>query len=193
MMKKIKGSVPKHSLVTLYKTVVEPYLRYCDIIWGQCGNTRIEKVQKLQNKAARIISRTSFEETNHDDLLRELNWMNVKQLVTILLLLCLKWEMDYRPHNVQKISKLSVRYMDTRQDPWEVKIIISRNLANLTVRKPSHTSEQRHGITSQYRWRMPICSFDVYVQEKIKGVFDEKYWNVKMISDFAFLFFFLFS
>ena len=82
MMKKIKGSVPKDSLVTLYKTLVEPYLRYGNIIWGQCGNTLTEKVQRLQNKAARIISGTSFEETNHDDLLRELNWMNVKQLIS---------------------------------------------------------------------------------------------------------------
>ena len=71
-MKKIKGSVPKDSLVTLYKTLVEPYLRYCNIIWGQCGNTLIKKVQRLQR----------FEETNHDDLLRELNWMNVKQLIS---------------------------------------------------------------------------------------------------------------
>ena len=69
-------------MVTLYKTLVEPYLRYCNIIWGQCGNTVIEKVQRLQHKAARIISGTSFEETNHDDLLRELNWMNVKQLIS---------------------------------------------------------------------------------------------------------------
>ena len=85
-MKKIKGSVPKDLLVMLYKTLVEPYLIYCNIIWDQCGNTLIEKVQRLQNEATRIISGTSFDETNHDDLLRELNWMNVKQLVMILLL-----------------------------------------------------------------------------------------------------------
>ena len=41
-----------------------------------------EKLQRLQNKAARIISGTSFEETDHDDLLSELNWMNVKQLIS---------------------------------------------------------------------------------------------------------------
>ena len=39
-------------------------------------------MKRLQTKAARIISGTSFEETNHDDLLRELNWMNVKQLIS---------------------------------------------------------------------------------------------------------------
>ena len=54
--------------------------RNCNII--QCGNTLIEKVQRLQNKAAIIISGTSFEETNHDYLLRELNWMNAKQLIS---------------------------------------------------------------------------------------------------------------
>ena len=49
--------------------------------WGQCGNTLIKKLQRLQNRVARNISETTFEETNHDDLLRELNWMNVKQLI----------------------------------------------------------------------------------------------------------------
>ena len=56
MMKKVKGSVPKDSLVTLYKTLVELYLGYCNVSWGQCGNTLTEKVLRLQNKAARIIS-----------------------------------------------------------------------------------------------------------------------------------------
>ena len=50
MMKKIKGSVPKDSLVTLYKTLVEPYLKYCNIICGQCGNTLVEKLRTLQIK-----------------------------------------------------------------------------------------------------------------------------------------------
>ena len=33
MIKNIQGSVPKDSLVTLYKSLVEPYLRY-PFIWG---------------------------------------------------------------------------------------------------------------------------------------------------------------
>ena len=37
---------------------------------------------RIQNKATRIVSGTSFEETNHDDRSRELNWMNVKQLIS---------------------------------------------------------------------------------------------------------------
>ena len=42
----------------------------------------LKKCRDYKIKAARIISGASFEETNHDDLLRELNWMNVKQLIT---------------------------------------------------------------------------------------------------------------
>ena len=35
VMKNIKGSVPKDSPGTLHKTLVESYLRYCNINWGQ--------------------------------------------------------------------------------------------------------------------------------------------------------------
>ena len=93
-------------------------------------------MQRLQNEAARIISGISFEETNHHDLLRELNWMNVKQLISHDLAVAIfKLRNGLSPsqctENLQTISDMN---MDTRQDPWQVMIIFSRNLANLTVR-----------------------------------------------------------
>ena len=43
------------TLVTLYQSLVESRLRYCNTIWGNCGLTLKNKLQTLQNRAARVV------------------------------------------------------------------------------------------------------------------------------------------
>ena len=82
VIKRVCSVVPKESLVTLYRTLLEPYLRYSNSIWGQCGKTHIRKLQTLQHRAARIVIGKPFEETDHVLLLKELQqWLNVKKLI----------------------------------------------------------------------------------------------------------------
>ena len=80
-MKRVRNDIPKESLISLYRTMVEPYLRYCNNIWGKCGATLIGKLQTLQNKAARIITNATYDNTDNAKLLRQLNWLNVPQLI----------------------------------------------------------------------------------------------------------------
>ena len=37
VMKRIRGYIPNDTLIMLYKSLVEPYLRYCNTTWGNCG------------------------------------------------------------------------------------------------------------------------------------------------------------
>ena len=60
--------------------MVEPYLRYCNIVWGRCGKSYIDKLQTLQNRAAGIVTRVSYEDANHAILLRELKWLSMSQM-----------------------------------------------------------------------------------------------------------------
>ena len=39
---------------------MEPHLRYCCSIWGCAGSTEINQLQKLQHRAARILTNSSF-------------------------------------------------------------------------------------------------------------------------------------
>ena len=39
MMNRVRDSILKNSLKTLYKSLVEPYFRYCNTVWGQCGKS----------------------------------------------------------------------------------------------------------------------------------------------------------
>ena len=61
-IKRMKSILPHESLTTLYITLVEPHFRYCDIVWEQCNETLKDKLQTLQNRAARVIWNRRFEE-----------------------------------------------------------------------------------------------------------------------------------
>ena len=52
ILRRIKPFVPQGSLVTLYKSLIQPYLDYCAPLWDTCGKTLREKLQILQNRAA---------------------------------------------------------------------------------------------------------------------------------------------
>ena len=44
-----------------YRGIVEPQLRYCCSFWGACGGTELEVLQKLQNRAATIVTDCSYD------------------------------------------------------------------------------------------------------------------------------------
>ena len=50
-----------------------PLFDYCDVVWDNLTLTMADKLQKLQNRAARVITRKSYEVRSHDIRLR-LNW-----------------------------------------------------------------------------------------------------------------------
>ena len=77
--KHVRDSVPKESFTLSYKTLVEPYFRYCSSAWGKCGESRIDKLQTLQNRAARVVSEVKFDETDYEQLLKSLGWLNIRQ------------------------------------------------------------------------------------------------------------------
>ena len=44
----------------LYIGIVEPHFRYCCSVWSCAGLTEINQLQKLQHRAARILTNSSF-------------------------------------------------------------------------------------------------------------------------------------
>ena len=72
IIKQARDSVPKESLTLLYKTLVEPYFRYCSSAWGKSRESLIDKLQTLQNRAAKAVSKVKFDETDHEQLVKSL-------------------------------------------------------------------------------------------------------------------------
>ena len=58
--KNAKKFLPFSALTSLYTSIVESYFRYCCSVWGCAGATEINRLQKLQNRAARIVTNSSF-------------------------------------------------------------------------------------------------------------------------------------
>ena len=81
IIKCVRTFLPQHSLLTLYRTLIELYLRYCNTVWGQCRDALKEKLQCLQNKVARAIAFHRYDEANHQNILNDLGWLNIRHLV----------------------------------------------------------------------------------------------------------------
>ena len=64
--------VPYKTPLTIYKSLVQPYLDYCSSVWGYCSKSLSQKLQKLQNRAARVITFSNYDRST-DELLRMVN------------------------------------------------------------------------------------------------------------------------
>ena len=65
---------------TLYIGIVEPHFRYCCSVWGCCGKTDLNHLQKLQNRAARIVSNSSYDAPSKP-LLQKLEWKTILDFI----------------------------------------------------------------------------------------------------------------
>ena len=48
-------------LKLMYQSLVLPYLDYCSFVWANCNQTLKNEVQRLQNRAARLITGDSYD------------------------------------------------------------------------------------------------------------------------------------
>ena len=79
-LKHAKTFLGQETLKTLYTGIVEPHFRYFIFVWGCAGSTELNQLQKLQNRAARIITNSSFD-TPSRPLIDKLGWKTIEQLV----------------------------------------------------------------------------------------------------------------
>ena len=79
-LKHAKSFLPKETLKTIYTGIVEPHFRYCCSVWGCAGSTEINQLQKLQNRAARIVTNSSFDAPS-SPLIKSLGWKTIQELI----------------------------------------------------------------------------------------------------------------
>ena len=72
-MKRVRSFVPAATLQLIFNSLVQPYFNYCCTVWDNCNKTLAEKLQKLQNRAARVLTFSSYD-TNADVLIDKLGW-----------------------------------------------------------------------------------------------------------------------
>ena len=80
LLKMLSKYVPRHSLEIYYKSYVLPITDYACVVWGRTSDYNINRLIKLQKRAARIILKAHFL-TPSSDMFKELNWLPLDKRV----------------------------------------------------------------------------------------------------------------
>jgi len=55
VLRKLKNKIPPSHLLTVYNTIVQPHIDYCITVWGYAPEVYVNRVQRLQNRIARLL------------------------------------------------------------------------------------------------------------------------------------------
>lgn len=79
-LRKLKPILPNDTLIKVYKSTIEPVIDYTSTVWGSSGKHVVDKAQRLQNMACRIITGNyDFRNTRGIDLVNKLEMQTFEQ------------------------------------------------------------------------------------------------------------------
>ena len=80
MLRFSKKYLPIVTVQKMYRSLVEPHFRYSCPVWGVTGVSAINKLQKLQNRAARIVTNSAYD-ASALPIIRKLGWPTINELI----------------------------------------------------------------------------------------------------------------
>ena len=72
-LRQVKSFVPINIAITIYNSLVKPLFDYCDIVLDNMSGTNATRLQKLQNRAARVITGKGYD-VRSSELRSQLKW-----------------------------------------------------------------------------------------------------------------------
>ena len=72
-IKRIRYFLSFKILLNVYNSLVQPHFDYCNVVWANCSKNLSSKLQKLQNRAARVLSFTNYD-CSTSELFQNLKW-----------------------------------------------------------------------------------------------------------------------
>ena len=60
-LKRVRPFISVKTALQIYHALIRPHFDYCSSVWGECSNTLCDKLQKLPNRAARVITKSSYD------------------------------------------------------------------------------------------------------------------------------------
>ena len=104
-IKRISHCVPPATLCNIYHGLAQSRFDYCSVVWGSCAKTLPNKLQRLQNRAVRVLIHTGYD-ADTNQLLKELDWDNLETRCQKL-----KAEMVYTSVNGLALKYLSSKFI----------------------------------------------------------------------------------
>ena len=115
ILRRVSHFIPFDTRVNMYNALVMPYFNYCGAVWGNINKGLADKLQKLQNRAARILTFSNYD-VRSSVLLDELGWerleyVRLKQLAVTM----------YKIHNNLSPSYLRRIFTNTNIHPQNLR------------------------------------------------------------------------
>ncbi len=73
LLRRAKCFLTENALITMYNSLVLPHFTYCSTVWHKENITHIDKLSKLQKRAARVITNSVYD-IRSTEILNTLNW-----------------------------------------------------------------------------------------------------------------------
>ena len=74
-LKKLKNIIPQSKLCSVYYAIVESHLRYANEIWGSLPKTKLDILQRLQDRARSIVENARYKDNWSCD------WLSVENII----------------------------------------------------------------------------------------------------------------
>ena len=105
LLRQLSQYVPQHVQKLFYQSYILPLIDYGSVIWGSTSSSNIERLLKLQKRAARIILKADFR-TPSVDMFRDLGWQSIEnRLMYNKAILTYKALNNQTPEYVSKLLK----------------------------------------------------------------------------------------
>ena len=122
-IKRIRDFLPTPTLHCIYNALIQSQFEYCNIVWGNCGKTLFDRLQKFQNRAALTFSRYDADSSR---LFRQLNW---KDLST-------QFQMQKAPMVYKSLNDLVPGYLSSNMKRYETRYPLRDSINKLIVPFP---------------------------------------------------------
>jgi len=78
LLSRSRHILPEKALITVYNAIVLPILDYSLILWGFTYNSHINRLERLQRRALRVMSFSAFD-ADSDPLFKRMGIMTIKE------------------------------------------------------------------------------------------------------------------
>ena len=77
-LNRMKNNIPVCTRVLLVQALALSIINYCSKIWGMAGKTQIQRVQKLQNFASKIVTANARKYDHATPYINSLKWLKIE-------------------------------------------------------------------------------------------------------------------
>ena len=84
LIKRLQQTLPSHIIHKLYAPLFLSQIDYCFTVWGKCSSQAFNRIQRLQNRAARVFAKNFNRNISSQNILKELGWLSVSNRLKYL-------------------------------------------------------------------------------------------------------------